>query len=499
MAAASLLLLSLLPLAPAAAPGPKQSDLKPMVHIDWARLPDIPKQGSTKSGFQDSDGGWLDDTTVLTAFGYSSGGIPGFLNTAWILNTSVHCVTGSGTGDSGGGGGSSSRLSASTSAPATDVTAADPNTTCSYEVPGGRCGRGGYEPLMCYTAKRIFPNAKNGGCGALTCHGVASYCDSATGFCVTNSTPKAQPCIALPPPGPSPPPTPGPPPPASGGVWEQLPSAPVCGRQEVSAAIVNGEAYYVGGFSYIPGPSKTHPYCFNDTLKLSRSSTTGKWQWTKLPDFPYVISSFGLASVGTDLYLIGGADYDSKGFYVLHDRHGGIPNQGARMYKLDTLKPFEKGWQRLADLPGVPRWVHAVSSVVGELYVIGGALTDDQGTTHTVVDNWKYSPQTSNWSRLADLPISSGNFQTNGEGAFLDRYILLVGGYQYSDIAQPHGGNTTRLVPSYGTPTKMCHTKPSITKPNGDCLPHCPPTASDVPATVSHLLSVSSVDIVDST
>ena len=234
MLASTLVLLSHSSAGPPAPARLKQADLPVMVHIDWQRAPDIPKQGSTKSGFQDSDGGWLDDTTVLTAFGYSSGGIPGFLNTAWVLNSSLL-------------GSVAVRTSSA------------PNTTCGFEL-GGECSHG-YKPVMCYTARRLFPT----GCAALSCHGVASVCDGATGFCVTNSTPKTQPCISQTDPPPPPPPSP----PAGAG-WQQLPSAPVCGRQEVSAAIVDGAAYYVGGFSYIPGPSKTHPYCFNDTLKLSR-------------------------------------------------------------------------------------------------------------------------------------------------------------------------------------------------------------------------------------
>ena len=32
------------------------------------------------------------------------------------------------------------------------------------------------------------------------------------------------------------------------------------------------------------------------------------------------------------------------------------------------------------------------------------------------------------WTRLPDLPLSSGNFQTNGRNAFKDRYIILIGG-----------------------------------------------------------------------
>ena len=59
------------PPPPPRLPGPDSTDLPVMVHIDWKRLPDVPKQGNTWSGFQDSDGAWLDDHTVLTAFGYS--------------------------------------------------------------------------------------------------------------------------------------------------------------------------------------------------------------------------------------------------------------------------------------------------------------------------------------------------------------------------------------------------------------------------------------------
>ena len=50
----------------------------------------------------------------------------------------------------------------------------------------------------------------------------------------------------------------------------------------------------------------------------------------------------------------------------------------------------------------------------------------------TLTDNWKYDPASKKWWRLADLPVASGNFQTNGPmTAFEDRYIILIGGYQY--------------------------------------------------------------------
>lgn len=72
---------------------PATSPLRTMVSIDWRRVADVPAQGPDRQGFQDSDGAWLDDDTVLTAFGYSAGGlnpggVSGFLNSSWTLNTS---------------------------------------------------------------------------------------------------------------------------------------------------------------------------------------------------------------------------------------------------------------------------------------------------------------------------------------------------------------------------------------------------------------------------
>ena len=64
------------------------ASLPELLSIDWRRLKDVPRQGPAGGygGFQDSDGGWLDKDVVLTAFGYTAGG--GFLNTAWLKNTS---------------------------------------------------------------------------------------------------------------------------------------------------------------------------------------------------------------------------------------------------------------------------------------------------------------------------------------------------------------------------------------------------------------------------
>ena len=79
----------------------------------------------------------------------------------------------------------------------------------------------------------------------------------------------------------------------------------------------------------------------------------------------------------------------------------------------------------------------------GKAYVLGGATGSPYAT---VVDNWVFDPKAETWSRLPDLPIASGNFPC-GAIAFKNRYILLIGGYQYNKVANPDG--TTREP--YGT------------------------------------------------
>ena len=67
----------------------------------------------------------------------------------------------------------------------------------------------------------------------------------------------------------------------------------------------------------------------------------------------------------------------------------------------------------------------------------------------TVVDNWRYDPAADTWERLPDLPVASGNFPS-GPVVFAERYVLLIGGYQYGKVMNPDG--STRAV--YGKPTR---------------------------------------------
>jgi N-acetylneuraminic acid mutarotase len=220
--------------------------------------------------------------------------------------------------------------------------------------------------------------------------------------------------------------------------WQPIPDFPGSPRQGLSAVRVGDALYYWGGFSY------TAPFCFADGYRLSRAA--GEWKWDRLPDMPRPLCAHGIAVVGSRIYVMGGADYDEQRFYTNGDRHKKHPGLGARLMSFDTEHP-EAGWRELAACPGTPRWVHVTAAVGGKIYVIGGATGNDNptGTYCTVVDNWQYDPATDKWTRLPDTSIATGNFPSE-QVVFRDRYLLLVGGYQYKKVLNPDG--TSR--PVYG-------------------------------------------------
>ena len=90
----------------------------------------------------------------------------------------------------------------------------------------------------------------------------------------------------------------------------------------------------------------------------------------------------------------------------------------------------------------------------------------------TVADSWKYNTGNDTWTQLSSLPVASGNF--NSGTVFADRYILLIGGYQYANTTLQNGTN----IPSYGMPQRMCSAASKLT--DAHCRPTCTSDTTDV-------------------
>lgn len=226
--------------------------------------------------------------------------------------------------------------------------------------------------------------------------------------------------------------------------WQSLPCFPGEARQGMCSGVVHDRLYTWGGFSY------SAPYCYRDGYRLSGDGSGG-WHWDRLPDLPHPLCGASCISLDSRIYVFGGADYDSEGFYTNTDRYGENERFGALLFVIDT-QHLESGWEALCPCEhGTPRWVSGAAAVHGKVYVMGGGSGSDNSTGAycTVVDNWRYDPDTDTWDRLGDLPIASGNFPS-GPIVYESRYLVLVGGYQYARVMNPDGSDRE----PYGEPFK---------------------------------------------
>ncbi|MGI9454964.1 MAG: hypothetical protein ACR2NU_00285, partial [Aeoliella sp.] len=132
--------------------------------------------------------------------------------------------------------------------------------------------------------------------------------------------------------------------------WINLPDFPGSARQEMYGIAVNNEIYLWGGFNY------TKPFCYRDGYKLARKD--GQWNWTELPQLPRACAAGSLAAVESNIYIIGGMDYDSERYYVWSDRENEIDRFGSRLYRFNVENP-QDGWRELAACPGTPRMMSA--------------------------------------------------------------------------------------------------------------------------------------------
>lgn len=235
-----------------------------------------------------------------------------------------------------------------------------------------------------------------------------------------------------------------------GGSWSALPPLPATARQAHASAVWNGQIIIAGGFNY------TAPYSYGDVYVFD----TNTQRWDSLAPLPNAVADGALAVVGDTLYALGGADYDSLAWHTERDRTGAVQRLGAKFYQLDLRLGRDARWQALAELPGTPRFLHAVSVVDGKIYVLGGGakLQNDpvfRDDYCNVMDSWRYDPVQARWHRLRDLPMANG-WWPRGALTYHNRYIILPGGYARScavvngTVIAAYGSEGTTALRSYG-------------------------------------------------
>ena len=236
---------------------------------------------------------------------------------------------------------------------------------------------------------------------------------------------------------------------AADRAWARIPFPPGPARLCGGAAVVQGALFVVGGFTYGKGYGG-----YSDGYKLTRPAPDAQnlsagWRWEPIPALPFGVSYPGVVSLGSKLYVMGGASDEYK-----TGSDTKPPNIGAKSIVLDTAD-MEDGWKALPDMPGVPR-AGPTTVANGRIYRMGGTAGGADVRPFQVVDAvdcWEFESLSKQWRRLPDLPISNGGSKLNGDATFMDRYIIMIGGCQCE--GQTNGTKPMLVRKPYGVSSKM--------------------------------------------
>jgi len=213
--------------------------------------------------------------------------------------------------------------------------------------------------------------------------------------------------------------------------WQRLTDMPGPARQGPAVAVAGNALYLMGGINY------TAPHTYRQTFRLQPRN--GQWVWEELPSarlpWPVYGATASTAVIGTRIYLTAVADFfqapgaEDPDFHTESGREGNPVSRA--LLVLDTAS-LEKGWQRLADCPGLPQCNAGVAAAGGRVYRLGGIYAPlypgDGLHYYNAVDSWVYDPGPDQWSQLEAMPPGANRRALT----YQDRYILLVAGYKYA-------------------------------------------------------------------
>jgi len=226
------------------------------------------------------------------------------------------------------------------------------------------------------------------------------------------------------------------------------------GRGFVSAAVVDGKIYVIGGF----------PTHYSVTSAVERYDPTTD-TWTRMADMPSARCGHATCAYGEKIFVFGGVTpdaysqarnniyvYDTKtdtwaekgpmpyanalcGVAVVDDLiylvGGALSSSSPPVSRVMAYDPGTESWIRKADMP-TARGHLSACTVNGKIYAIGGAPQNWQAVAYVRVE--EYDPSTDSWTRMADMPTARATVGT----CALNGKIHAIGGFSPSGVFTTH-------------------------------------------------------------
>ena len=165
-------------------------------------------------------------------------------------------------------------------------------------------------------------------------------------------------------------------------------------RGSLSASVVNGKIYAIGG-----GSSYFQPRALSTVEMYDPATDT----WTKKADMPTARGGFSTSVVNGIIYAIGGWPVGSSRLTQAYD-------------------PATDTWTEKADMPTARAFL-STSVVNGKVYAIGGSSTDST-FSYGLSTVEEYDPMTDTWTKKADMPTARHSLSTS----VVNGIIYAIGG-----------------------------------------------------------------------
>ena len=199
--------------------------------------------------------------------------------------------------------------------------------------------------------------------------------------------------------------------------------------QALSASVVNGKIYAIGGSGRVRRRSVVEAY------------DPAVDTWTRKPDMPTPRRRHNTRVLDGKIYAIGGQDSDGNPFSAM-----------------EVYDPSTDTWTRKADIPTL-RHNFSISVVDGRIYVIGGSIpVDNEFRPLSTVE--AYDPATDTCTRKSDMPTPRGFLSTS----LVNGKIYAIGGWD--------GINPISTVEAYGPQTDIWTRKVDMPTPRSDLTTH---------------------------
>jgi len=198
---------------------------------------------------------------------------------------------------------------------------------------------------------------------------------------------------------------------------ERLVGSLIMGRGLAASAQVNNDVWVIGGRTYWGIVGHVEKY----SLNTNHTVVDSDWM------MPTPVSNAGAASIGSKIYVVGGATEDSAG----------------KDEPVANLQIFDTATRTWVTGPPLPKAVMqcAVTSVGGKLYVFGGLVKSGATTYVTAKEAYVFDPAANAWGVVTALPTATAYAAAAPTAA---GKIWVMGGFSSSAIASQQ-----RIVQEY--------------------------------------------------